>query len=40
MSLLGTRPPTPDEVINYAQHHWERLRVKPGITGEWQTHGR
>jgi lipopolysaccharide/colanic/teichoic acid biosynthesis glycosyltransferase len=40
MSLLGTLPPTPDEVINYAQHHWERLRVKPGITGEWQTHGR
>jgi lipopolysaccharide/colanic/teichoic acid biosynthesis glycosyltransferase len=40
MSLVGTRPPTPDEVINYAPHHWERLRVKPGITGEWQTHGR
>ncbi|TAF07751.1 MAG: sugar transferase [Nostocales cyanobacterium] len=40
MSIVGTRPPTPDEVINYAPHHWERLRVKPGITGEWQTHGR
>ncbi|WP_413176016.1 sugar transferase [Anabaena azotica] len=40
MSLVGTRPPTPDEVINYAPHHWERLRVKPGITGEWQTNGR
>ncbi|WP_353931257.1 sugar transferase [Okeanomitos corallinicola TIOX110] len=40
MSLVGTRPPTPDEVINYESHHWERLRVKPGITGEWQTHGR
>ncbi|WP_416233478.1 sugar transferase [Anabaena sp. UHCC 0451] len=40
MSIVGTRPPTPDEVINYAPHHWERLRVKPGITGEWQTNGR
>ncbi len=40
MSLVGTRPPTPDEVINYEPHHWQRLRVKPGITGEWQTKGR
>jgi lipopolysaccharide/colanic/teichoic acid biosynthesis glycosyltransferase len=40
MSLVGTRPPTPDEVAKYAPHHWERLRVKPGITGEWQTRGR
>lgn len=40
MSLVGTRPPTPDEVVKYAPHHWERLRVKPGLTGEWQTHGR
>jgi lipopolysaccharide/colanic/teichoic acid biosynthesis glycosyltransferase len=40
MSIVGTRPPTPDEVINYAPHHWKRLHVKPGITGEWQTNGR
>lgn len=40
MSLVGTRPPTPDEVMHYEPHHWERLRVKPGITGEWQAHGR
>ncbi|MBD2344844.1 sugar transferase [Anabaena subtropica] len=40
MSLVGTRPPTPDEVIHYELHHWERLRVKPGMTGEWQTKGR
>ncbi len=40
MSLVGTRPPTPDEVIQYQPHHWERLRVKPGITGEWQANGR
>lgn len=40
MSLVGTRPPTPDEVMQYQPHHWERLRVKPGITGEWQANGR
>lgn len=40
MSLVGTRPPTPDEVANYESHHWMRLNVKPGITGEWQANGR
>ncbi|MBV6627063.1 MAG: sugar transferase [Rivularia sp. (in: Bacteria)] len=40
MSLVGTRPPTPDEVMKYQPHHWERLRVKPGMTGEWQVNGR
>jgi lipopolysaccharide/colanic/teichoic acid biosynthesis glycosyltransferase len=40
MSLVGTRPPTPNEVAKYSQHHWMRLRVKPGMTGEWQVNGR
>ncbi|PSN19748.1 UDP-phosphate galactose phosphotransferase [filamentous cyanobacterium CCP5] len=40
MSLVGTRPPTVDEVQRYEAHHWERLNVKPGITGEWQVKGR
>jgi lipopolysaccharide/colanic/teichoic acid biosynthesis glycosyltransferase len=40
MSLVGTRPPTPDEVALYKEHHWQRLDVKPGITGEWQVKGR
>lgn len=40
MSLVGTRPPTPDEVARYEQHHYQRLLVKPGITGEWQVKGR
>jgi lipopolysaccharide/colanic/teichoic acid biosynthesis glycosyltransferase len=40
MSLVGTRPPTLDEVIRYKRHHWLRLDVKPGLTGEWQAHGR
>jgi lipopolysaccharide/colanic/teichoic acid biosynthesis glycosyltransferase len=40
MSLVGTRPPTPDEVSKYDHHHLERLKVKPGMTGEWQVKGR
>lgn len=40
MSLVGTRPPTPDEVSEYLPHHFQRLHVKPGLTGEWQVNGR
>lgn len=40
MSLVGTRPPTVEEVLRYKRHHWKRLEVKPGITGEWQANGR
>jgi anti-anti-sigma factor len=40
MSLVGTRPPTPDEVERYEVPEWQRLDVKPGMTGEWQVHGR
>ena len=40
MSLVGTRPPTVDEVFQYQPHHFVRLLVKPGITGEWQVNGR
>lgn len=40
MSLVGTRPPTLDEVMGYSDRHWQRLNVKPGLTGEWQVHGR
>lgn len=40
MSLVGTRPPTVEEVFAYKKHHWQRLNVKPGITGEWQVNGR
>ncbi|MEO0536409.1 MAG: sugar transferase [Cyanobacteria bacterium P01_A01_bin.123] len=40
MSLVGTRPPTADEVAQYAPHHWQRLAVKPGMTGQWQVSGR
>ena len=40
MSLVGTRPPTVEEVAMYEEHHFDRLKVKPGITGEWQVRGR
>lgn len=40
MSLVGTRPPTGDEVARYNDYHWRRLDVKPGLTGQWQVSGR
>ena len=40
MSLVGTRPPIHYEVAEYEDFHWQRLDVKPGLTGEWQVHGR
>jgi exopolysaccharide biosynthesis polyprenyl glycosylphosphotransferase len=40
MSLVGTRPPTPDEVAQYENWHRRRICIKPGITGLWQVSGR
>jgi len=40
MSLVGPRPPTPDEVKTYEAWHYIRLSVKPGLTCIWQTSGR
>lgn len=40
MSLVGTRPPTVDEVEKYDNRHWRRISIKPGITGMWQVSGR
>ena len=40
MSLVGTRPPTLDEVELYERVHWRRMSIKPGITGMWQVSGR
>lgn len=40
MSLVGTRPPTPDEVSSYENWHHKRISIKPGITGLWQVSGR
>ena len=40
MSLVGTRPPTLDEVQKYEAEHWRRISIQPGITGMWQVSGR
>jgi len=36
MSLIGPRPPLPDEVEKYERWQLRRLSVKPGITCTWQ----
>lgn len=40
MSMVGPRPPMPNEVARYEPWHRRRLRIKPGITGVWQVSGR
>jgi len=40
MSLVGTRPPTFEEVEKYKREQWRRISIKPGITGMWQVSGR
>lgn len=40
MSLVGPRPPLPEEVAVYNDDAVRRLRVRPGLTGLWQVSGR
>lgn len=40
MSVVGPRPPLPEEVAQYNQTYATRMLVKPGITGPWQVSGR
>ncbi|MFF0867841.1 sugar transferase [Nonomuraea sp. NPDC003560] len=40
MSLVGPRPPLPEEVARYGADVRRRLVVKPGMTGLWQVSGR
>jgi lipopolysaccharide/colanic/teichoic acid biosynthesis glycosyltransferase len=40
MSFIGPRPDIPFAVNMYQEHHKNRLRVKPGLTGLWQISGR
>lgn len=40
MSLVGPRPPLPEEFAQYEEWEKTRLEVLPGITGLWQVRGR
>jgi len=40
MSLVGPRPPLPEEYVTYTDRERERLSVKPGLTCIWQISGR
>jgi exopolysaccharide biosynthesis polyprenyl glycosylphosphotransferase len=40
MSLVGPRPPTPDEVVLYEGSERRRLSMRPGLTSLWQVEGR
>ncbi len=40
MSLVGPRPPLPEEVETYSERHLKRLQTIPGMTGVWQISGR
>ena len=40
MSLVGPRPPVPEEVVHYEISERRRLSMRPGITCIWQVGGR
>jgi lipopolysaccharide/colanic/teichoic acid biosynthesis glycosyltransferase len=40
MSLVGPRPHPFDDVAGYADWHFQRLTMKPGLTGAWQISAR
>ena len=40
MSLVGPRPPIPEEVERYTPRQLGRLAVRPGLTCTWQVGGR
>lgn len=40
MSIVGPRPPLPNEVEKYTEYQKQRLLVKPGLTCYWQCSGR
>ncbi len=40
MSVVGPRPPVPEEVVRYQRWQRRRLRMRPGLTCLWALEGR
>lgn len=40
MAVIGPRPTVKEQVERYSEHQRKRLRIKPGMTGWAQVHGR
>ncbi|MEO8243090.1 MAG: sugar transferase, partial [bacterium] len=40
MSMVGPRPITTEELVEYGEHVTDYLSVRPGLTGAWQVSGR
>lgn len=40
MTLVGPRPPLPEETLHYSEAHMRRLSGTPGLTGLWQVRAR
>lgn len=40
MSLVGPRPPLPEEFVDFEPQHYAKLAVTPGVTCYWQVSGR
>jgi exopolysaccharide biosynthesis polyprenyl glycosylphosphotransferase len=40
MSVVGPRPPTPEEVAKYGDRDRRRISMRPGLTCLWQINGR
>jgi undecaprenyl-phosphate galactose phosphotransferase len=40
MSMIGPRPVKQEELERYGEFKYERIKIRPGLTGFWQVHGR
>lgn len=40
MSIVGPRPPLPSQVREFSRNDFDKLKVKPGLTGWTQVNGR
>jgi exopolysaccharide biosynthesis polyprenyl glycosylphosphotransferase len=40
MSMIGPRPVKQEELERYGEFKYERIKVRPGLTGFWQVNGR